>query len=76
MDPQISYQIKSQEKFIYLKTLDFKKGEMSNETEFSKNLASLCEIYINDAFSCSHRKQSSVHKITSFDRNCYAGPAF
>ena len=62
---------------IYIfENIRFQKGEMNNETEFSKNLASLCEIYINDAFSCSHRKQSSVHKITSFVKDCYAGPLF
>ena len=39
-----------------------------------KNLASLGDIYINDAFSCSHRKQSSIHKITKFMKKSYAGP--
>ena len=32
------------------------------------------EIYINDAFSCSHRKQTSIHKITKYIKNSYAGP--
>ena len=31
---------------------------------FAKNLSSIGDIYINDAFSCSHRKQASIHKIT------------
>ena len=41
---------------------------------FSKKLASLGDIYINDAFSCSHRKQSSIHKITKFVDKSFAGP--
>ena len=34
----------------------------------------LGDIYINDAFSCSHRKQASVHNITKFVKKSYAGP--
>jgi phosphoglycerate kinase len=37
-------------------------------------LASLGDIYINDAFSCSHRKQASIHKITKFIKKSFAGP--
>ena len=35
---------------------------------------SFFDIYINDAFSCSHRKQSSIHKITKFLDKSFAGP--
>ena len=41
---------------------------------FSKKLGALGDIYINDAFSCSHRKQASVHNITKFIKKNYAGP--
>ena len=34
----------------------------------------LGDIYINLAFSCSHRKQASVHNITKFVKKSYAGP--
>ena len=34
------------------------------------------EIYINDAFSCSHRKQTSINKITKHIKKSYAGPLF
>ena len=47
---------------------------MDNDENFSKKLASIGDIYINDAFSCSHRKQSSVHKITKFIDKRYGGP--
>ena len=33
---------------------------------FAKQLASLADIYVNDAFSCSHRAHASVSKITKF----------
>ena len=33
--------------------------KLKNDENFAKNLSSLGDIYINDAFSCSHRKQTS-----------------
>ena len=70
------------EKFSHLKEGDiilvenirFFKEETENDENFSKKLASLGDIYINDAFSCSHRKQSSIHKITKFLDKSFAGP--
>jgi phosphoglycerate kinase len=72
------------DKFSYLKegevilieNIRFFKEETENDENFSKKLASLGDIYINDAFSCSHRKQSSVHKITRFIKKSFAGPLF
>ncbi len=61
---------------IMLENIRFNPGEMSNEDEFAKNLSSIGEIYINEAFSCCHRKQASVHKIASFVKKCFAGPQF
>ena len=52
----------------------FFEGEMKNDENFAKMLAGLGEIYINDAFGCSHRKQASVHKITEFINESFAGP--
>ena len=35
-------------------------------TSFAKQLAGLADLYVNDAFSCSHRSHASVNKITEF----------
>ena len=59
---------------ILFENIRFSKGENENEEGLAKTLASLGEIYINDAFSCSHRKQASIHKITQFVKESYAGP--
>ncbi len=45
---------------LLLENLRFHDGEKSNDVEFAKALAELCDIYINDAFAVSHRKQASV----------------
>ena len=59
---------------LLIENIRFFKEETENDEKFSKKLGELGEIYINDAFSCSHRKQSSVHSITKFVKEIYAGP--
>ena len=59
---------------LLIENIRFFKEEADNEENFSKKLGELGDIYINNAFSCSHRKQSSVHGITRFVKEFYAGP--
>ncbi len=59
---------------ILVENIRYFKEEIINDDGFSKKLASLGDIYINDAFSCSHRKQASIHKITKFINKSFAGP--
>ena len=59
---------------ILFENIRFFEEENENNENFSKQLASLGEVYINEAFSCSHRKQASIHKITKFIGECYGGP--
>ena len=73
---------KTKEKFSHLKAgeiilienIRYFKEETEDSEDFSKKLGELGDIYINDAFSCSHRKQASVHNITKFVKKSYAGP--
>ncbi len=46
---------------LLLENLRYHTEEESNDPEFSKKLASLADIYVNDAFSTSHRKHSSTY---------------
>ncbi|MCE2687713.1 MAG: phosphoglycerate kinase [Rickettsiales bacterium] len=55
---------------IILENLRFYKEETKNDETFSKNLANFADLYINDAFSCSHRSHSSITGITSFLPSC------
>ena len=59
---------------LLIENIRFFKEETENDESFSKKLGELGEIYINDAFSCSHRKQSSIYNITKFVKEIYAGP--
>lgn len=40
---------------VVLENLRFHRGEESNDPDFAKALASLCEVYVDEAFGCSHR---------------------
>ena len=56
----------SKEKLVLLENIRFYPEEEANDEKFSQKLASLGEIYVNDAFSCSHREHASVSKITKY----------
>ena len=58
---------------LLFENIRFFKEEEDDEETFAKNLSRLGDIYINEAFSCSHRKQASIHKITRFI-DSYGGP--
>ena len=56
----------SKTNIIMLENIRFFKEEENDDINFAKSLASLADIYVNEAFSCSHRKHASVHSITNF----------
>lgn len=58
---------------VLLENLRFYSQEKENDEIFSKELASLADIYVNDAFGTSHRAHSSTHGITKFISECCAG---
>ena len=51
---------------VLLENLRFYKQEEENDEEFAKNLAELADIYVNNAFSVSHRAHASVCAVTKF----------
>ena len=54
------------DQIIFLENIRFYYEEEKNDLDFSKHLAGLADLYVNDAFSCSHRAHASVCKITEF----------
>ena len=51
---------------VLLENLRFHPEEQQNDDMFAKELAELCDVYINDAFAVSHRKNASVVAITKY----------
>ena len=51
---------------LMFENLRFYNGEEENNEEFAKILASFGDLYVNDAFSCSHRKHASIFSITKY----------
>ena len=51
---------------IMLENIRFNEGEETNDREFSKKISTLGDVYVNDAFSCSHRSHASVEGITKY----------
>ncbi len=67
-----SKKLKSGEVLLF-ENIRFFKEEEADDEKFAKNLSNLGDIFINEAFSCSHRKQASIHKITKFIES-FGGP--
>ncbi|MDB9869514.1 phosphoglycerate kinase [Alphaproteobacteria bacterium] len=66
-----SFAIKAKEslkpgEILLLENVRFHKGEIKNDIEFAEELSKKCDMFVNDAFSCSHRAHSSLHAITKF----------
>ena len=69
---QMVDQLKSRE-VLLLENLRFHNGEQDDDDEFAKELASLCDVYVNDAFAVCHREHASVSAITRHVKERVAG---
>src|SRR3954449_11518014 len=58
---------------LLLENLRFHAEEEKNDAGFSRQLASLCDVYVNDAFGSAHRAHSSTEGITKFVSKSAAG---
>ena len=54
------------EKILMLENIRFYAEEEKNDNKFAEHLASFGDIYVNDAFSCSHRSPASIVEISKF----------
>jgi phosphoglycerate kinase len=50
------------------------KGEKKNDPDLSRKMASLCDVYVNDAFGTAHRAEATTHGIAQFAPIACAGP--
>ncbi len=69
---ELSRQLESGQ-VLLLENLRFHPEEEANDPEFAKKLASLCEVYVNDAFGTAHRAHASTEGITHHVEKAAAG---
>ena len=58
---------------ILLQNTRFRKEETKNEEAFSKDLASICDVYVNDAFGSAHRAHCSTAGVTDYIKDTAVG---
>jgi phosphoglycerate kinase len=59
---------------VLLENCRFNKGEKKNSPELAKQIAALCDIYVNDAFGAAHRAEATTHGVAQFAPVACAGP--
>lgn len=59
---------------IILENVRFNIGEKANDEALSKKIASLCDIFVMDAFGTAHRKQASTYGVAQFAPMAVGGP--
>lgn len=60
---------------IILENVRFNKGEKKDDQALAKQYASLCDIFVMDAFGTAHRAQASTHGVAKFAPQACAGPS-
>ena len=65
----------NEEEIVILENIRFYIEEVTDDDGFAKHLSSFADLYVNDAFSCSHRQHASVSSITRYLPS-YAGLQF
>jgi phosphoglycerate kinase len=63
----------SRERILLLENLRFHKEEEDNDGAFSKALAALADVYVDDAFGAAHRAHASIAGMTAFFKDKGAG---
>ena len=58
---------------VLLENTRFRKEESKNEEPFSKDLASICDVYVNDAFGSAHRAHCSTAGVAEFVKESAVG---
>jgi phosphoglycerate kinase len=59
---------------VLLENCRVNKGEKKNDEALSRQMAALCDIYVNDAFGTAHRAEGTTHGIARFAPIASAGP--
>ena len=73
--PQVEKLVSKMKKgdVLLLETLRFHPGETKNDDDFSRSLAKLADVYVNDAFGAAHRSHASMVGVPKLVKNSAAG---
>ncbi|MGA2119880.1 MAG: phosphoglycerate kinase [Bryobacteraceae bacterium] len=71
--PEVVAMLPAPGQVLLLENLRFHPQEEKNDPEFSKQLASLCDVYVNDAFGSAHRAHASTEGMIPFVKTAAAG---
>ncbi|HEY6125473.1 MAG TPA: phosphoglycerate kinase, partial [Steroidobacteraceae bacterium] len=59
---------------VLLENVRFNKGEKKDKEDLAKQMASLCDVFVMDAFGTAHRAEASTHGVGKFAKIASAGP--
>ncbi len=59
---------------VLCENVRFNKGEKKDEEQLARRMASLCDVFVMDAFGTAHRAEASTHGVVRFARTACAGP--
>ena len=59
---------------VLCENVRFQSGEKANDDQLAKKMASLCDVYVNDAFGTAHRAQASTHGVAKYAPIACVGP--
>jgi phosphoglycerate kinase len=71
--PQVVAMLPKPGEVLLLENLRFHPEEEKNDAEFSRQLASLCDVYVNDAFGSAHRAHASTVGMIAYVKQAAAG---
>src|SRR5205814_9585295 len=71
--PEVQGMLPAPGEVLLLENLRYHAGEEKNDPEFAKQLAALCDIYVNDAFGSAHRAHASTEGMLRFVPQAAAG---
>jgi phosphoglycerate kinase len=71
--PEVAAMLPAPGQVLLLENLRFHPQEEKNDPEFSKQLAALCDVYVNDAFGSAHRAHASTEGMVPFVATAAAG---
>ncbi len=71
--PEVQAMLPKSGEVLLLENLRFHAEEEKNDPEFAKQLAALCDLYVNDAFGSAHRAHASTEGMIQFVKTAAAG---